>query len=96
MQQNVDGTSKDFFSGRVAGLYHHTLSGTAGFDQTVEMLPNLKDGRDLRVNSTSSLVSKINGHFGLKVTYAVRYDHEPQPGFKSTDAIFTTGLQITF
>jgi len=95
-QQNVGGSQKDFFSARAAGLYHHSFNATAAFDQVVELLPNLKDGQDLRINSTSALVSRITGHFGLKVTYAVRYDHEPQPGFKSTDAIFTTGLQVKF
>lgn len=95
-QRNVGGSQKDFFSARTAGLYHHSFNATATFDEVVELLPNLKDGQDLRINSTSALVSRITGHFGLKVTYAVRYDHEPQPGFKSTDAIFTTGLQVKF
>jgi putative salt-induced outer membrane protein len=95
-QRNVGGTRDDFFSARTAGLYHHSFNTTATFDQVVELLPNLKDGQDLRINSTTALVSRITGHFGLKATYTVRYDHEPQPGFKSTDAIFTTGLQVKF
>jgi putative salt-induced outer membrane protein YdiY len=95
-QANVNGTRDDFFSGRVAGLYHHAFRVAATFDQVVELLPNLKDGQDLRINSTSSLVAPISRHFGLKAGYSVRYDHEPQPGFKSTDAIFTTGLQVSF
>jgi putative salt-induced outer membrane protein YdiY len=95
-QQNVNGTRDDFLSGRTAGLYHHTFGPNASFDQLVELLPNLMDGRDLRVNSTSALVAAISRHFGLKASYAVRYDHEPQPTFQSTDAILTTGLQVTF
>ncbi len=93
-QRNVNATRDDFLSARTAGLYHHTFRVTASFDEVVELLPNLKDGKDLRINSVTSLVAPVSRHFGLKATYAVRYDHEPQPGFKSTDAIFTTGLQV--
>ena len=95
-QQNTTDGRDDFFSARTAGLYHHTFRAGTFLEQSVELLPNLKDGRDLRVNTISSLVAPIAVHFGLKVGYTVHYDHEPQPGFKSTDAIFTTGLQITF
>lgn len=95
-QKNVNDSHDDFLSGRAAGLYHHSFAVKASFDQVVELLPNLMDGRDLRINSTSALVAPISTHFGLKATYAVRYDHEPQPGFQSTDAILTTGLQVTF
>ena len=95
-QQNVGGTRDDFFSARTAGLYHHSFTAAATFDQMIELLPNLKDGKDLRINSISALTAPISTHFGLKATYTVRYDHEPQPGFKATDAIFTTGLQIRF
>ena len=95
-QQNVNGTRDDFLSARTAGLYHHTFRVTATFDQVVEFLPDLKDARDLRINSISALVAPISAHFGLKATYTVRYDHEPQPTFKSTDAVFTTGVQVTF
>lgn len=92
----VNGTASNFFSGRTAGIYHHSFNARTSFDQVVELLPNLVDGRDLRVNSASSLVAPISSHFGLKASYLVRYDHEPQPGFKTTDATFTTGLQITY
>ena len=95
-QQNTTDGNDDFFSARTQALYHHSFRANTYFEQSVELLPNLKDGRDLRINSTSALVAPISTHFGLKATYAVRYDHEPQPGFRSTDAILTTGLQVTF
>lgn len=94
--EGVNGIGSDFFSGRTAGIYHHSFNATSAFDQVVELLPNLIDAADLRINSASSLVAPFSSHFGLKASYLVRYDHEPQPGFKTTDATFTTGLQITY
>lgn len=60
------------------------------------VIPNLKTTEDWRFNSESSVVASISSNIGLKISYVVRFDNLPQPGFSETDKIFTTGIQITF
>ena len=31
----------------------------------------------------------------LKVSYAIRFDNLPEPGFETTDRLLTTALQLT-
>ena len=33
---------------------------------------------------------------GLRVSYLVRFDNQPEPGFEKTDRILTTGVQVAF
>ncbi|MND03960.1 hypothetical protein D3C83_240200 [compost metagenome] len=56
----------------------------------------MRDGDDYRLNSESSLVAPISARIGLKLSQVARFDNRPEPGFKNTDLLFTTGIQITF
>jgi putative salt-induced outer membrane protein YdiY len=40
-------------------------------------------------------VAPLSSHLALKISYVVRYDHRPEPGFRSTDRLLTSGLQFT-
>ncbi|MSR06532.1 MAG: DUF481 domain-containing protein [Gemmatimonadetes bacterium] len=81
---------------RAAALYRHNFTKTAYVQQTVELIPNLSVAADLRLNSESALVAPVAGRAAIKVAYAVKYDKLPEPGFRKTDRIFTTALQIVF
>lgn len=63
---------------------------------TSEVLPNLEESEDLRVNSGAELVAPISAQIAMKLAYALRYDNLPEPGFEKTDRLFTAGLQISF
>ena len=95
-QTSTDGTVADFPAARAAFAYRHLFSPASFFLQTVEAIPNFKDTDDFRVNTESSVVAPISARIGVKVSYVVRFDHLPEPGFQKTDRIFTTGVQITF
>ncbi len=95
-QLGTNGAIRDFPIARSAGTYRRTFAPRAYLQQQVEVLPNLEDGRDLRVNTESALVSPVGRNFGLKLTYVVRYDRLPQPNSGSTDRLLTTGVQFTF
>lgn len=95
-QLGTDGIQQNFPSARGAASWRHAFSASAYFLQTVEYLPNLKETVDWRVNSESGLVAPISAKINLKLSYVVRYDNLPQPGFSEIDRLFTTGLQITF
>ncbi len=91
-----DGGYQTFPSARASSTYRQNFTSTAYVQQAVEVLPNLRESKDLRINTESSLVAPISTRIGLKMSYVLRYDGLPQPGFKTTDGILTTGLQITY
>jgi len=91
-----EGGYETFPSARASSTYRQNFTSTAYIQQAIEVLPNLQESRDLRINTESSLVAPISSNIGLKMSYVIRYDGLPQPGFKTTDGILTTGLQITY
>ncbi len=95
-QLGTDGVTQDFPSARGAAAWRHGFTPAAYFQQNVEFIPNLKTTDDWRFNSESSVVAPISTNIGLKLSYVIRFDNLPQPGFSETDKIFTTGIQITF
>jgi putative salt-induced outer membrane protein len=92
----VGGAQTNFPSARAAGAWRHNFSPASYFQQNVEFLPNLKETDDWRVNTESSLVAPISARIGMKLSYVVRFDNVPEPTFKNTDRLFTTGIQLTF
>lgn len=101
-QANLDGTDDAFSSLRGAGSWKHVFSENAHFLQTVEVLPNLEESKDLRVNTESTLVAPLSTHVGLKFSLLVRYDNLPalnEAGtapLRKTDRIFSSGITISF
>ena len=95
-QLGTDGIQQNFPSARGAASWRHRFSASAYFTQAVEYLPNLKETADWRVNAESGVVAPISAKINLKLSYVIRYDNLPQPGFSEIDRLFTTGLQITF
>ncbi len=86
----------DFGSTRTYGYYKYSFTEKANVYQSVEWLSNLKDGKDQRVNTETGIVAPVAGILAIKLTYLIRYDHEPVPGYKTTDRTLTTGIQVTF
>ena len=85
----------NFFSGRAAGEYRHNFRPGTYVREVIKILPNLRDVRDLRLVNVSEIVAPISSHIGLKVTYVVKQDYQPEPGFQETATTLQTGLQIT-
>lgn len=95
-QTSVDGTRLLFPAARAAGAWRHQFSPAAYFVQTVEVLPNLQDGEDYRVNSESAIIAPVSQRIALRLGYLIRYDNLPEPTFRTTDRLFTTAVQLTF
>jgi putative salt-induced outer membrane protein len=92
----VDGMQENFPSARGAMSWRHAFTQSTYFNQNVEYIPNLSEHEDWRVNTESTIVAPLSARIGLKVSYVVRYDNLPQPGFSELDKLFTTGIQLTF
>jgi putative salt-induced outer membrane protein YdiY len=84
-----------FLGGRAATAYVHQLGPRASIGQSIELLPNFREGDDLRINSETDLLAPITRNAAVKVSYVIRYDGQPAAGFYSTDRMFTSGIQVT-
>ncbi|MBI3792441.1 MAG: DUF481 domain-containing protein [Gemmatimonadetes bacterium] len=87
---------RNFASGRTALAYKHNFTDKAYFQQTAEYLANLQNGPDWRVNTESSLIAPLSEKFAIKLSFAIRYQNLPDPGFLATDRIFATAIQYTY
>lgn len=92
----VNGIQENFPSARGAFAWRHAFSTLSYFNQNIEYIPNLSEHQDWRVNTESSLIAPLSAHIGLKISYVVRFDNLPEPGFSEMDRLFTTGIQLTF
>lgn len=95
-QDFTDGTSSSFPTARSQASYKYTFAPKAHLQDVLLYLPNLDNGPDYRVNNEVSLVAPLAGWLALKARYLLQYQHLPQPGFGTTDNLYTTGLQVTF
>jgi putative salt-induced outer membrane protein len=95
-QRSVARVRETFGAGRAAAQYKHGFGEATYFQQGVELLANLQNSDDRRVNTETILVAPISKRIALKASYLVRFDNQPEPGFQKSDRVFTTGIQITF
>lgn len=95
-QRDLAGVDNNFGSGRGALLFKQLFSTAAHFQQVVEVLPNFKTSKDVRVNSETALVAPLSQRVAFKAGYVVHFDNLPEPGFKKTDRYLTSGLQVVF
>jgi putative salt-induced outer membrane protein len=95
-ESDVDGTSKRYPSGRLAGAYKHTFTKSSYFAQLAEYIPNLQTSGAYRVNTESAIVAPLSAHVGIKAAYVVRYDSKPPTSFGTTDRVLTTGVQVSY
>ena len=101
-QRNLDGTDDNFNSLRGATSWKHSFSKATYFFQAVEVLPNLDESKDLRVNSETTVVAPLSAHVGMKLSYQVRFDNLPALNaagtapLRKSDRILSTGIQISY
>ena len=94
-QRSTLDVTDNFTAGRAASVFQYNFKPTAYFLQSVEVLPNLEETDDLRVNTETALVAPLSRRLAIKISYVIRYDKLPEPGFEKTDRLLTSGLQVT-
>ncbi len=85
---------RSFAATRTAALFKHSFASAASFTQSLEWIANLETSTDYRLNSETALVAPLSSKIGLRVSYVIRFDNQPEPTFKKTDKILTTGIQV--
>ena len=86
---------QDFLGGRAATSYSHVIGPRASFTQSIEFLPDFRQGADLRINAETALLAPVSHKAAIKLSYVIHYDGIPEPGYLSTDRLFTSGIQVT-
>lgn len=95
-QDFTSGLSSSFPTARGQVTYKYALTDKAYLQEIFVYLPNLQDGNDYRMNNDLSIVAPVAGPIALKASYIFQYQNAPQPGFGTTDNLYTTGFQVTF
>jgi putative salt-induced outer membrane protein len=95
-QDFTSGLSTSFPTARGQVTYKYAFTPKAYIQEIFVYLPNLEDGDDYRINNELALVAPIAGRLALKASYLLQYQNAPQPGFGTTDNLYTTGIQFTF
>lgn len=95
-EQRVTAVDADIHSGRFFVQYKYKFSTFALFSQDVESLFNLKNGKDIRINTLTSLTMKLTDVVSFQTGFGVRFDNRPVAGFKETDTTTQAGLVLSF
>lgn len=95
-QRNLEDVQREFVAFRGTFAYRRPIGGNAMFSQSMEAIPNIEVREDWRFNSETGISAALTKALALKLVYTVRYDNMPEPKFKDTDRIISTGLQVTF
>ena len=94
-QQGTTGVDNNYPAALTGANYLHYFTPDATFSLSGEYIPNLQDGEDYRLNGEAKLLAPLSGAISLSVSYLIRYDNLPEPGFKSTDRFFVSGIQLS-
>ncbi len=76
--------------------FAHKFSAATHIEQKLDFLTNLSDTGAYRVNLDISAVTAIRKWFSWQVTVSDRFLSNPVPGRKKNDAIYSTGLRVSF
>ena len=95
-ERSTAAVTRSFGAARSAASFKHLFAAKSSLSELVEWVANLKTSDDQRINSETALTAPLSRQVGLRVSYLVRFDNQPEPGFKKTDRILTTGVQIAF
>jgi putative salt-induced outer membrane protein YdiY len=76
-EDHVDGSNESFPEVRVFFGYDRALSESSKLNANLEILENLDDTSDLRINTLIGATANLNKRVALSVSYEIRYDAVP-------------------
>lgn len=90
-ETRIDDSGRNYAGARTALGYERKLTNTSKLNLDLELLENLQDTQDLRVNGVAGITASLTEALALKLGYTVKYDNQPvqilvAPG--ESDAIF--------
>ncbi|MGH7529831.1 MAG: DUF481 domain-containing protein [Gemmatimonadales bacterium] len=93
-ERSTANVAQRFAAARTAAAFKHVFAASAFVTQTVEWTASLETGDDHRINSETAVTAPLSREIALRLSYVIRFDNLPEPGFERTDRILTTGVQI--
>lgn len=93
-ERSITGTRQSFSATRTAANFKHLFGAVAFFTQSFVWVANLDTMDDQRLTSETALTAPLSRQIGLRVSYLMRHDNLPEPGFERTDRILTTGVRV--
>jgi|GEM_PF-1551956 len=88
--------AEDFPAARLYGKYTHKFAEHISFLQDLEILENLSDTEDYRVNTLTALEVGLNSRLSFKTALTAKYDHQPVEGNQTLDYFTETALVLNF
>lgn len=73
----VAALADEFVGAQVRTLLERQLTNVAKVDSELELLENLEDTEDLRVNWLTALTASLSEVFAIKLSYQFRFDNQP-------------------
>lgn len=93
----IDNTDRRFTEGRVFGEYVYAFTKKNKFSQSIEYLHDFDNTGNYRYNSETAVTATMTDNLSLKVSYLIKYDHEPIPStLGKRDTIFSTAIVASF
>lgn len=81
---------------RLAANYRYKLTEWLVFNDRLVLYPSLESMSDFTLRNEAALLNAIGSGWSLKLANILDYVNNPSPGIKSTDSVFTVGLQYAF
>lgn len=94
-QKFTSGQSEEFPTVRAQATVRYAFTPRAYLQEIFIYLPNL-DANNYRINSELLLVAPIARWLALRVSWVLQFQSAPQPGFGTTDNLYTSGFQLSF
>ena len=87
---------ENYASARVAERYDRVLSKTAKVWQSMEYLPDLRDGHNFLFNAELGAEAALNSSLSLRITARNKYDNEPADNKEENDFSLISSLNYKF
>ena len=93
-RSSVD-TTAGFPAAQSQAVYQHSFNDRTYLQQRLEWIPDFRAFADYRLNWETLVVAPLSRRLAVRISYVVHYDNLPEPGFASTDLVFTSGFQVS-
>lgn len=93
-EERTNNTQFDIYSGRIFNFFEYRFNKHVRVSEGFEALFNFENGDDIRLNSITKLVAKMTELLSFQLSFDLRTDFVPVPGFQELDTTTSAGLAI--
>lgn len=90
-------SSRRFTEGRTFAEYVYLFTEKNKFSQSLESLHDFSDSDRYRLNSETALTAALNSRFSLRISYQIKYNHQPVPAtLARSDTVLSSAIVANF